>query len=191
MSSQIIIGITGASGVIYGIRLLEVLKKTSAETLLVISEAGKKNIEIETGWTVNEVTALADAVYDNSDMTAPVASGSFLTQGMLIAPCSVKTLSGIANSYADTLMVRAADVCLKEKKKLLLMVRETPLHAGHLDLMARTARMGAQIMPPMPAFYHLPETVQEIVDQSVGKALDYFDIPHRLFRRWEGRRPAE
>ncbi|THB80260.1 MAG: UbiX family flavin prenyltransferase, partial [Desulfobacteraceae bacterium] len=130
------------------------------------------------------VTAMASVTHAVDNPAASVASGSFLTDGMIIAPCTVKTLSGIANSFTDNLMIRAADVCLKEKRKLLLMVRETPLHEGHLQLMTRASRMGAQIMPPVPAFYHRPSSLDDIVNQTVGKALDYFGIDHSLFERW-------
>jgi 4-hydroxy-3-polyprenylbenzoate decarboxylase len=153
MSKRIIIGMTGASGVIYGVRMLGLLKERGFETHLIISEAGKKTIEIETGQTANEVAAMASYTYDNHDVGAALASGSFLTRGMVIVPCSMKTLSGIANSYASNLLVRAADVTLKEKRKLVLVVRETPLHKGHLRLMTMAADIGAHILPPIPSFY--------------------------------------
>jgi 4-hydroxy-3-polyprenylbenzoate decarboxylase len=184
MKKRIVVGISGASGIIYGVRLLEVLKESEYEVHLVISEAGKLNISIETRFTLNHVIGLADYCYDNKDIAAPPASGSFLTSGMVVVPCTIKTLSGIANSYNSNLVVRSADVTLKEKRKLLLMVRETPLHKGHLRLMTMAADMGAQILPPVPAFYHHPKTIEDIIDQTVGKILDYMEISHNLFQRW-------
>lgn len=184
MPKRIIVGITGASGVIYGITLLRLLREQNIETHLVLSDAGKKNIEIETAYTVAEAEALADAVYDNADTTSALASGSFLTDGMAVVPCTIKTLSGIANSYTENLLIRAADVTLKEKRKLVLAVRETPLHKGHLRLMSMAADMGAVILPPVPSFYHHPQTIDDIICQTVGKIFDFLDIEHRLFRRW-------
>lgn len=184
MTRRIIIGISGASGVIYGVRLLSILKEIDIETHLVISEAGKKNIEIETGYKSNEVADMADYVYDNRDIAAAIASGSFLTDGMIVVPCTVKTLSGIANSYTENLLVRAADVTLKEKRKLVLVVRETPLHKGHLRLMTMAADMGAHILPPVPSFYHKPKTIDDIINQTIGKIFDYVGIKHDLFKRW-------
>jgi 4-hydroxy-3-polyprenylbenzoate decarboxylase len=185
MSKRLIIGITGASGVIYGVRMLETLKNTSIETHLIISEPGKLNIRIETDYDVDTVLAMADVTYTNTQITASIASGSFLTMGMVVAPCTVKTLSGIANSYNENLLVRAADVQLKEKRKLALLFRESPLHKGHLRLLTRAADMGAHIIPPTPAFYHHPKTIDDIINQSVGKVLDYLDIEHDLFQRWD------
>lgn len=182
---RLIIGITGASGVIYGIRLLEALKSTEVETHLILSKAGILNIGIETGFDVGYVKSLADVHYRNKDIAAAIASGSFLTMGMVVAPCTVKTLSGIANSFTDNLVIRAADVQLKERRKLALLFRESPLHKGHLRLLSQVCDMGAQIYPPAPAFYHAPETIDDIVNQSVGKLLDYFEISHDLFRRWD------
>jgi flavin prenyltransferase len=182
---RIVVGIAGASGVIYGIRLLECLKKTDYETHLIISEAGKLNIEIETAYTAEDVARMADVVYDPKNIAAGPSSGSFLTEGMVVIPCTVKTLSGIANSYTENLLVRAADVTLKEKRKLVLVIRETPLHKGHLSLMLRAADMGAHILPPVPSFYHKPKTIQDIVDQTIGKIFDFMGIPHHLFRRWD------
>ena len=184
MPKRIVIGIVGASGVIYGIRMLECLKETDYETHLIISEAGKLNIEIETAYQPNEVADMADFVYDHKNVAAGPASGSFLTEGMVVVPCTIKTLSGIANSYTENLLVRAADVSLKEKRKLVLVVRETPLHKGHLALMSRAADMGAHILPPVPSFYHRPKSIQDIIDQTIGKIFDYMGIPHDLFRRW-------
>ena len=184
MSKRIVIGISGASGVIYGVRMLGLLKEKDFETHLVLSEAGKKNIEIETSYKAEEVAAMASHVYDNKDVGAALASGSFLTEGMVVVPCTIKTLSGIANSYTDNLLVRAADVTLKEKRKLVLVVRETPLHKGHLRLMTMAADMGAHILPPVPSFYHQPKTIDDIIDQTIGKIFDYIGIKHDLFRRW-------
>lgn len=185
MKNRVIVGITGASGVIYGVRLLEVLKQTDIETHLIISEAGKLNIQVETSYDVDDVFSMADVTYTNADIAASVASGSFQTLGMVIAPCTVKTLSGIANSFNENLLIRAADVQLKEKRKLALMFRETPLHVGHLRLLTLAAEMGAHIVPPVPAFYHHPETIDDIINQSVGKVLDYMGIAHKLFQRWD------
>jgi len=184
MSKRIIVGISGASGVIYGARLLEVLKDTDYETHLIISESGKLNIKIETQYKPADIESMADRVYDHKDMAASLASGSFITQGMVVVPCTIKTLSGIANSYNENLIVRAADVCLKEKRKLVLMVRETPLHKGHLRLMTMAADMGAHILPPVPSFYHQPKSIEDIIDQTIGKIFDYLGIQHDLFKRW-------
>jgi len=185
MQKRLIIGIAGASGVIYGVRMLEVLKNQGIETHLIISDAGKLNIRIETDYDVDEVLAMADVTYNNKDIAASVASGSFLTMGMVVAPCTVKTLSGIANSFNDNLLIRAADVQLKEKRKVALLFRETPLHKGHLRLLTQAADMGAHIIPPVPAFYHHPKTIDDIINQSVGKVLDYIGIEHDLFKRWD------
>jgi flavin prenyltransferase len=181
---RIVVGIAGASGVIYGVRMLQRLSGKGVEVHLILSEAGKTNIRIETDYTAAEVEALADRVYDNADSGAALASGSFLTGGMVVIPCTIKTLSGIANSYNDSLMVRAADVTLKEGRKLVLVVRETPLHKGHLRLMSMAADMGAHILPPVPSFYHQPKTIDDIIDQTIGKVFDYLGIEHDLFRRW-------
>ncbi len=185
MAKRLIVGIAGATGVIYGVRMLEVLKNRGIETHLIISEAGKLNIKIETDYDVDEVLAMADVTYTNKQIAASVASGSFQTMGMVVAPCTVKTLSGIANSYNENLLIRAADVQLKEKRKLALMFRETPLHVGHLRLLTQAAEMGAHIVPPLPAFYHHPKTIDDIINQSVGKVLDYIGIEHDLFKRWD------
>ncbi len=184
MPKRIVVGISGASGVTYGVRLLSVLKETDYETHLIISEAGKLNIEIETEFKANEVADMADFVYDHKNVAAGPSSGSFLTEGMIVVPCTIKTLSGIANSYTENLLIRAADVSLKEKRKLVLVVRETPLHKGHLTLMSRAADMGAHILPPVPSFYHRPKSIQDIVDQTIGKIFDYMGIRHDLFQRW-------
>jgi 4-hydroxy-3-polyprenylbenzoate decarboxylase len=183
----LIIGITGATGAIYGIRLLEVLSTIKGvETHLIISEAGETTIKCETGWTVEAVKRLASRNYEFKDMGARLSSGSFQRDGMIIAPCTVKTMSALANSLSDNLIIRSGDVTLKERKKLVLMVRETPLHIGHLRTMAQLTEMGAIIMPPVPAFYHHPETIQDIVDHTIGKILDTMGIAHNLFQRWPG-----
>jgi 4-hydroxy-3-polyprenylbenzoate decarboxylase len=184
MPKRIVVGISGASGVTYGVRLLSVLKETDYETHLIISKSGELNIEIETDYDPADVKAMADYVYDHKNVAASLASGSFLTEGMVVVPCTIKTLSGIANSYNENLLVRAADVTLKERRKLVLVVRETPLHKGHLRLMTMAADMGAHILPPVPSFYHLPKTIDDIIDQTIGKIFDFLNIEHDLFRRW-------
>jgi 4-hydroxy-3-polyprenylbenzoate decarboxylase len=181
---RMVIAITGASGVIYGIHMLRAMKETPYETHLIISESGSRNIEIETGFKTEEIKRMADYTYVYTDVGATLASGSFITEGMVVVPCTIKTLSGIANCYTDNLIVRAADVTLKEKRKLLLVVRETPLHLGHLRLMTMVAEMGAQLLPPVPAFYHQPKTLDDIINQTIGKIFDYFQIEHNLFKRW-------
>jgi len=181
---KIIVGITGASAVIYGVRLLKALSEAGIETHLVITQAGKKNLLTETKYSIGQIESMASHVYDVEDMGADIASGSFKMDGMIVAPCSVKTLSAIANSYSSNLLVRAADVMLKERRRLVLLVRETPFHEGHLELMMRITRMGGIILPPIPAFYHLPKTIEELIDQTVGKLLDLFQIDHHLFDRW-------
>jgi 4-hydroxy-3-polyprenylbenzoate decarboxylase len=184
---KIIVGISGATGVIYGIRILEVLSKLpNIETHLIISEPAKRNIVLESNWKVTQVEALASYVYNNEDMEAALSGGSFKTEGMVVCPCSIKSMSSIAISYNDNLLVRAADVILKEKRKLVLVVRETPLHSGHLRSMAELSERGAVILPPMPAFYHHPKTIDDVINQTVGKILDQFDIEHQLFERWKG-----
>lgn len=183
----LLVAITGATGVIYGVELLRVLKALGQEAHLVMSEAAAMTLAIETPYSVDEVRALAAVVYPNKDIGAAVASGSFQTRGMIVAPCSIKTLSAIANSYSNTLISRAADVMLKERRPLVLMVRETPLHKGHLELMARASDYGAVILPPMPAFYDQPQTIMDIVHQGIGKALDQLGIEHDLRPRWNGR----
>jgi flavin prenyltransferase len=183
---RVIVGISGASGVIYGIRTLQVLKDMAdVESHLVLSASAKRTIHEETDWTAEAVEALADVSYNYRDIGAAIASGSFRTMGMLVAPCSIKSLSGIVNSFNDNLLIRAADVCLKERRRLILMVRETPFHVGHLELMVKAARYGADIVPPVPAFYNRPTTLQEVIDHSVGKALDLLGIEHSLMRRWK------
>ena len=183
---RLIVAITGASGVIYGIRALEVLRPIDdVETHLILSPSAARTIAEETELTIDAVRALGDHVYNYKDVGAAISSGSFRTEGMLIAPCSVKTLSGIANAFDDELIVRAADVCLKERRRVVLMFRETPLHAGHIALMDQATRNGAIVMPPVPAFYHQPQTVADIVTQSVGRALDLFGIDARIVKRWK------
>jgi len=187
----LVVAITGATGVIYGVELLRVLKKIGQPVHLILSEAAGMNLAIETDVSLEEVRSLADVVYNNRDVGAAPASGSFRTRGMIVVPCTVKTLSAIANSFTANLVVRAADVQLKEGRKLVLMVRETPLHKGHLELMSRAADCGAVILPPMPAFYHRPQTIMDLVHQSLGKALDQFGIEHQLFERWSGHGPGK
>jgi len=183
----LIVGITGASGVIYGIRLLEVLKTNKeVETHLIISEAGEEIIKHETDWELKKVRALADVCYDIDDIGSRLSSGSFKRDGMVIAPCSMKTLSALANSYSDNLIARSADITLKERKRLVLLARETPLHLGHLRNMVKLTEMGAVIFPPVPAFYHKPQTIQDLIDYTVGRVLDIFDIKHNLLPRWAG-----
>lgn len=184
---RIVIGMSGASGAIYGIRLLEMLSKMNIETHLVISEAAQKTIELETSWTMKQVKGLAHTCHENKNIGASIAGGSFLTDGMVVIPCTIKTLSSVANSYNDNLLARAADVTIKEKRKLVLVVRETPLHKGHLRLMMAAADLGATILPPVPAFYMLPQNLDDIVNHLVGKVLDIFHIEHNLFRRWGSR----
>ena len=186
MSLPLIVAITGATGVVYGVEMMRVLKELGQPTHLIVSEAAGLNLAIETDYSLDDVRAMADVVYPNKDVGAAVASGSFRTRGMIVAPCTIKTLSAIANSFTYNLIVRAADVTLKERRTLVLMVRETPLHKGHLDLMSRAADCGAVILPPMPAFYHKPESIMDIIHQSIGKALDQVGIEHNLFKRWTG-----
>lgn len=181
---RIVVGIAGSSSPIYGIRTIEVLKEIGVETHLVISEGAKRTIPLETRWTVKEIEALATMVYDNRDLAASISSGSFPTDGMIVVPCSMKTLSAIAYSFSDDLLVRAADVTLKERRKLVLVPRETPLHLGHLRSMVRATELGAVILPPVPAFYHAPKSVDDLINHTVGKILDQFGIAHTLFQRW-------
>ena len=186
---RVVVGITGSTGSIYGIRLLEVLGKTpDIETHLVISAPGKRTIVEETTWSVKAVEKLADVVHDNRDIGSALASGSFRTAGMAIAPCSIKTLAALASCYADTLISRAADVALKEGRTLVAVVRETPLHAGHLRQMLALAEMGGVVLPPMPAFYQRPKTIDDIVNHTVGRILDRLGIPHDLVPEWSGPR---
>jgi 4-hydroxy-3-polyprenylbenzoate decarboxylase len=183
---RIIVGISGASGTIYGIRLLEVLRETPFEVHLILTDAAARVAELETTYSAAEIEALADVVHRNDDLAAPISSGSFRTVGMVVAPCAVKSLSAIAHSHSENLLVRAADVVLKERRRLVLVVRETPLHLGHLRLMAEVTECGAVVLPPVPSFYHQPRTIADIVDQTIGKVLDQLGIEHQLFRRWAG-----
>ena len=184
---RLIVAITGASGAIYGVRLLEALRAASkVEVHLVMSKTGRLTVALETGRKIRDVEKLAHHVHRDHDLAASISSGSYKTAGMIVAPCSMKTLSGIVNSYADNLVVRAADVVLKERRRLVLMPRETPLHVGHCRLLLRAAEMGAIIAPPMPAFYGAPRTLEEAVDHSIGRVLDLFDVESGLVRRWSG-----
>lgn len=188
---RLIVGISGASGVIYGIRLLEILRDVpDVETHLIVSAAGAITIGLETSYTVEQVQALAHTSYRFKDIAAAVSSGSFKTAGMVIIPCSMKTLAGIAHSFSDNLLLRAADVVLKDRRRLVLVPRETPLHLGHLRLMMQVLEMGAILVPPMPAFYHHPQTIDDIINQTVNRVLDLLDIelPQDLFQRWQGGR---
>jgi len=186
---RLIVAITGASGAIYGVRLLEALRAApKVEVHLVMSKTGRLTVALETGRKLREVEKLAHHVHRDQDLAASISSGSFKTAGMIVAPCSMKTLSGIVNSYSDNLVVRAADVVLKERRRLVLMPRETPLHVGHCRLLLQAAEMGAIIAPPMPAFYGAPRTLGEAVDHSIGRVLDLFDIESGLVRRWSGTR---
>ena len=186
---RLIVGLSGASGAIYGVRLLQVLRDVAeVETHLVMSQAARQTLSLETDLSLRDVQALADVVHVARDIAASISSGSFKTAGMVILPCSIKTLSGIVNSYTDTLVTRAADVVLKERRPLVLCVRETPLHLGHLRLMTQAAELGAVIMPPVPAFYHRPQSLDDVINQTVNRVLDQFDIdlPEDLFTRWQG-----
>lgn len=184
---RLTVGISGASGVIYGIRLLEVLRDApDVETHVVLSNAARMNVPIETKWTVDQVELLADHVHGFKNIAAPIASGSFPIDAMVVAPCSMKTLSAIVNAYSDNLLVRAAEVTLKERRPLVLMPRETPLHAGHTRLLHEAALMGAVVAPPMPAFYNEPQSLDDIVDHSVGRVLDLLGADTDLVRRWDG-----
>jgi 4-hydroxy-3-polyprenylbenzoate decarboxylase len=181
---RLIIGISGATGAIYGIRLLEVLSNSNVETHLVITEAAEKTILMETSWRVEQVKALARVSYNIKEVGADIASGSFQSEGMVVIPCSIKSLSAIANSYSENLLIRAADVTIKEGRKLVIAVRETPFHKGHLNLMVKLADLGATILPPIPAFYFHPKTIDDLINHTVGKVLDLFQINHHLFERW-------
>ncbi|HTM07420.1 MAG TPA: UbiX family flavin prenyltransferase [Verrucomicrobiae bacterium] len=192
---RLIIGISGATGAIYGVRMLEVLSRVKdIETHLVMSRAAKMTIQVETTYSVRDVEALAHTVHDINNVGASISSGSFRTAGMVIAPCSMKSMGGIAHSIGGDLLVRAADVILKERKKLVIVARETPLHLGHLESMVALTRMGAIIFPPVPAFYHRPKTLDDVINQTVTRILDQFDIDVTLFERWSdeqmGRHPG-
>jgi 4-hydroxy-3-polyprenylbenzoate decarboxylase len=187
---RIVVGISGATGVIYGIRLLEVLRGIpGVEIHLVISVPGKRTIVEETDYAVRDVEVLAHRVYDNKDIGATIASGSFRTAGMVIAPCSIKTASAVAYCRSDTLIARAADVTLKEGRPLILLVRETPLHAGHLRCLLALAEMGVVLLPPMPAFYHRPKQIEDLVLHTLARTLDRLGLPHGLGEEWQGTRP--
>lgn len=184
---RLVVAMSGASGAIYGVRMLEVLSADpSVEVHAIISRGAAATIEYETGRSAGELSALADATYDESDLATGLASGTFETDGMVVAPCSIRTLSAIANSLNDNLIVRAADVHLKERRRLVLMVRETPLHLGHLRLMQDVTAAGAVVLPPVPGFYTRPATIDDVVNHSIGKALDILGVPHELFQRWSG-----
>ncbi|MFQ5829978.1 MAG: UbiX family flavin prenyltransferase [Candidatus Methylomirabilia bacterium] len=189
-SRRIVVGITGATGAIYGVRLLELLQTIpEAEVHLVISRPGKRIIVEETDYAVKDVEALAHRVYDNQDIGAALASGSFKTDGMVIAPCSIRTASAVAHCRSDTLVARAADVTLKEGRSLVLLVREAPLHVGHLRCLLALAEMGAVLLPPMPAFYHRPKQIDDLILHTLARALDRLRLPHRLVEEWQGTHP--
>ena len=181
---RVIVGLSGASGVILGIRLLEVLSKYDLETHLIISDAAKRTIGMETDWKVADVEALANQVHDFNNIGSSIASGSFKTKGMVIIPCSIKTLSAIAYSFNTNLLIRAADVVIKERRRLVLVVREMPLHSGHLESMLKVHEMGGVILPPMLTFYQKPKNLEEMMDYVIGKVLDSLAIDHNLYRRW-------
>ncbi len=186
MPEKIIVGISGASGAIYGISLLKILKKLGVESHLIITKSAGLTITKETNLKINEVVKLADYSYNISEIGASISSGSFLTDGMIIAPCSMKTLACIANGIEDNLITRAASVVLKEQKKLVLMTRETPLHAIHLENMLKLSKLGVAICPPVPAFYDNPENIEDIVNHSVSRVLDLFDLDTKAINRWQG-----
>ncbi len=184
---KLVVGISGASGAVYAVRLLQILKGLDdVETHLIMSKYGRLNVELETELSPRDVEALADEVHNPGNQAATVSSGSFKTDGMIVAPCSMKTLSAIVHSYADSLIPRAADVTLKERRPLVLMPRETPLHAGHCELLYKAAQLGAIIAPPVPAFYNKPQTLDDIVNHSVGRILDLFGIDSDVVKRWGG-----
>ncbi len=192
MPQRLVVGISGSTGVIYGIRLLDVLKPMAGiETHLVLSSPAKKTIAYETDYSVKDVEALAHLVYDNRDVGAALASGSFRTMGMVIVPCSMKTASALATSYTDTLLARAGDVTLKEGRPLIVVVRESPLHLGHLRQLTALAEIGGIVMPPMPAFYQRPRTLADIVDHTVARILDRLGIAHELAPEWTGLRRVD
>ncbi len=186
MARPIIVGISGASGIVYGVRALELLRDCAVQTHLVMSKSARLTLDYELDMAASEVEALATTVHPITDIGASIASGSFHTAGMLIAPCSVRTMSEIATGVTSTLLTRAADVVLKERRRLVLMVRETPLHTGHLRTMAQLSEMGAVLAPPVPAFYTRPQSIDDIVTQTVGRALDLFDLDSDKVRRWRG-----
>jgi 4-hydroxy-3-polyprenylbenzoate decarboxylase len=186
MGKRIVVGISGSSGSILGIKLLEFLWAENFETHLIISSPAASIIPEETDYNVDDVKKLATKVYENSDFFAPVASGSFKTEGMVIIPCSMKTLAGIASGYSDNLMLRAADVCLKERRKLVLIARETPLSLIHIKNMKKVTKAGAIVLPPMLSFYPKPKTVDDMVNIILGKTLDVMGIENKLYERWNG-----
>ncbi len=182
-----IVGITGASGTIYGVRTLQALSRVEGASIhLVMSAQARQTLSLETNMTPADVEQLADHVHEPTDLAAPISSGSFRTDGMIVVPCSIKTASAVAYSINDNLLVRSADVCLKERRKLIMVVRETPLHVGHLRTLTQLAEMGAVILPPIPGFYAMPKTVDDIINHTVGKALDALGVPNQLFARWQG-----
>jgi flavin prenyltransferase len=183
---RLIIGMTGSTGAIFGVRMLEALKGSDIESHLIISKWAQRTLEHETRYSVEQVRSLASIVHSQGDMGASISSGSFKTEGMVVMPCSVRTLAGIANGYGEHLVHRAADVVLKERRRLVLVVRETPLSEVHLENMLKLARMGASIVPPVPAFYNHPQTVDDIVNHIVARVLDQFDIPAPFAKRWDG-----
>ncbi len=186
-SKRLVVGISGATGVIYGLEMLKALRDLGYESHVVLTEQARHNFVLETDHSLQEVERTASQLYDDHDLAAPISSGSFISRGMVVIPCSIKSLSGIATSYGANLLVRAADVTLKERRPLVLVVRETPLHQGHLQLMLNAASQGAVILPPAPAFYHKPKTITDLIQHTVGKVLDCFRIQHQLFERWQGR----
>jgi len=188
--ARLIIGLSGASGVVYGVRLLKMLRPMAVETHLVMTRAAEVTLAHETDLRVQDVRGLADEVHGIADLAAPISSGSYKTLGMIVAPCSIKSLSAIASSYDDTLIARAADVCLKERRRLVLLVRETPLHLGHLRVLTQLAEMGAVILPPMPAFYNRPKQIDEIVDHTLARVLDRLRLPQSLVPEWGVHPPA-
>jgi len=185
MKQRLIIGISGASGIIYGIRLLEILKNTAVETHLVISKSAELTRAAETDLTSKQLRDLADVCYAPADLAAAISSGSYQTIGMIIAPCSMRSLAEIANGVTSTLLTRAADVVLKERRRLVLLVRESPLHAGHIENMLKVTHMGGIIAPPVPAFYNQPQTLDDIVNHTVGRVLDLFNIQADFVKRWK------
>ena len=183
----LVVGLSGSSGAQYGIRLLRVLHELgSPEVHLVISRGAEKTVRLETATEPSELYPLADHVHEPDEMAASISSGSFLTDGMVVCPCSIRTLAAIATGNADSLLIRAADVCLKERRRLVLVTRETPLNLIHLRNMVTVTEAGATVLPPVTAFYHQPKTIEDLIDQTVGKVLDQFGIEHQLFRRWNG-----
>ena len=183
-AKRLVVGISGASGVIYGLEMLRALKDLGYESHVILTERARSNFSLETDHSLEEVEEAAGQIYDDADLAAPISSGSFITSGMVVIPCSIKSLSGIANSYNVNHHTRAADVTLKDRRTLILLVRETPLHQGHLEFMLSAASRGAVILPPVPAFYHKPQTILDLIHHTVGKVFDCFGIQHQLFDRW-------